>query len=123
MATEHNQYAKKSYSEEELKIIKSNNQKNVTTEEKSHAMCRVHDHHDYNNNNNNNNGNNALINKHLQRHDYLKQIENDEDIANYIESLLSIKNKQKATILLALFILSKYKSNYLLLPKGIDPVD
>ena len=39
-------------------------------------------------------------------------MKNDQEIQNYIKALLSIMNKERAMILLALFLLTKYKSRY-----------
>lgn len=61
--------------------------------------------------------------KQIKRDKYIEMYKNDKEIQNYINSLSSIVNQKKAITSLALFLLSKYRCNYLLLPKGIDPVD
>ena len=42
----------------------------------------------------------------------MQQYEKDDEIQNHIKLLLSIMNKKRATVLLALFLLSKYPQNY-----------
>jgi len=43
---------------------------------------------------------------------HIKQYQKDEEIQNLIKTLKSIMNAKRATILLALILLSKYRSNY-----------
>lgn len=47
--------------------------------------------------------------RHLKN---MQQYDKDEEIQNHIQSLLLIMNKKRATVLLALFLLSKYPQNY-----------
>ena len=48
----------------------------------------------------------------MHRRNQLRRMKNDQEIQNYIKALLSIMNKERAMILLALFLLTKYKSRY-----------
>lgn len=54
----------------------------------------------------------AIKSKFVQHIENIQQYKKDEEITNYIKCLSSTFNHKKGTVLLALFLLSKYRSNY-----------